>query len=168
VFRSPFMNSVASSTRVLIVGADRALRARLMRVVARIAHVEGCRSFKAARARLAASPYDLLVTDARLAEYSGIHLVYVAKLAHPATRAVVYDRDGDLEIAAVVHRAGAFFEVAPRLLVTLPSYVAAPLPAADRRKATIFDRRLLPRGGRRLGDRQVVRSAIASASPAHY
>jgi DNA-binding NtrC family response regulator len=162
------MNSVASGTRVLIVAPDRALRARLTRVAARIAHVEGCSSFKSARQRLAASRYDLLVTDARLAEYSGIHLVYVAKLAHPTTRAVVYDRAGDLEIAASIHRAGAFFEVAPRLLVTLPAYVNAPLPTTDRRTPTMFDRRLLPRGGRRLGDRQVVKSAIAGVSAAHY
>jgi hypothetical protein len=162
------MNSVASGTRILVVGPDRALRGRLMRLAARLAHVEGCRSFKSARARVAASPYDLLVTDARLAEYSGIHLVYVARLAHPTTRALVYDKDGDFEIAASVHRAGAFFEVAARLLLTLPSYLVAPLPATDRRMPTIFDRRLLPRGGRRLGDRQLVRSATTSASLAHY
>jgi hypothetical protein len=139
-----------------------------MRVAARIAHVEGCRSFTSARARLGTSPYDLVVTDARLCEYSGIHLVYIAKLARPSIRAVVYDNDGDVEIATRVHRAGAFFEIAARLLVTLPSYVIAPLPVADRRIATVPDRRLLPRGGRRLGDRQVARSAITGGAPAHY
>jgi DNA-binding NtrC family response regulator len=162
------MNSARFGTRIFIVGRDRALRARLMRVAARTAHADGCGSFKSARARLTASRYDLLVTDARLGAYSGIHLVYLAKLAHPSIRAVVYDKDGDLEIGASVHRSGAFFEVAPRLLLTLRSYIVAPLPATDRRMLTISDRRLLRRGGRRLGDRQVVRSATASAPLAHY
>jgi len=162
--RSPSMRSVSSSIRVLIVGPDRTLRARLLRVAARNADVEGCRSFKAARTRLQTSPYDLLVTDARLFEYNGIHLVYLARLSHPPTRAIVYDKDGDLAIASSVHRAGAFFEVASRLLVTLPSYVTALLPPADRRTPAVFDRRMMPRGGRRLSDRQVA----SIPAVAHY
>jgi DNA-binding NtrC family response regulator len=157
------MNS-ASDRRVLIVGPDQALRARFTKVAARIAHVDGCRSFKSARARLEGTPYDLLVTDARLSEYNGIHLVYLANVVRASARAVVYDTAGDLGVAADVHRAGAFFEVAPRLLVTLPSYIAASLPPNDRRTPTIFDRRTLPRGGRRLWDRHM----LASPSLAHY
>ena len=153
------MNSVVPTRRVLIVGPDSALRAGLITVAARTAHVEGCRSFTSARARLDSTAYDLIVTDARLSEYNGLHLVYLSKFLHASARAIVYDRDGDLGVAADVHHAGAFFEVAPRLLVTLPSYIDAPLPPADRRAPTAFDRRALPRGGRRLWDRHMLESA---------
>ena len=158
------MNSVAPARRVLIVGPDPTLRAGLMTVAARTAYVEGCRSFNSARARLHAKAYDLIVTNARLSEYNGINLVYLSKLVHASARAIVYDRDGDLGVAADVHQAGAFFEVAARLLVTLPSYITAPLPATDRRTPAAFDRRTLSRGGRRLWDRHM----LESASLVHY
>jgi DNA-binding NtrC family response regulator len=153
------MNLVASASRVLVVGPDHSLRSRLVTVAARTAHVEDFPTFKSARQRLETTPYDLIVTDARLSEYNGLHLVYLAKFAHASVRAIVYDREGDLGVAADVHHAGAFFESAPRLLVTLPSYIAAiaaPLPQTDRRAPVSFDRRSLPRGGRRLWDRHLL------------
>lgn len=153
------MHPVANTRRVLIVGPDPTLRAGLMTVAARTAHVEGCRSFKSARALVDATPYDLIVTDARLCEYNGVHLVYLSKSAHPSSRAIVYDTDGDFGVASDVHQAGAFFEVAPRLLVTLPSYISAPLPPSDRRAPAAFDRRTLPRGGRRVWDRHLLERA---------
>jgi PleD family two-component response regulator len=164
VSRSPSMNILPSSTRVLIVAPDRAVRTRLMRAAAASARIDGCSSFKLARARLETTPYDLVVTDARLAEYNGIQLVYLARRSHPATRAIVYDKDGDLNIGASVHRAGAFFEVVARLLVTLPAYLTMRLPPADRRTAVAFDRRTMPRGGRRLWDRQTVEAASLTHS----
>jgi DNA-binding NtrC family response regulator len=157
------MNSVAPARRVLIVGPHQALRAGLMAVAARTAHVDGCRSFKSARVKLQGPPYDLIVTAARLLEYNGLHLVYLARFAHPSVRAVVYGGDEDLGVAADVHRAGAFFEVAPRLVVTLPAYIAAPLPPTDRRAPAPFDRRSLPRGGRRLWDRHLLERVSVGA-----
>jgi DNA-binding NtrC family response regulator len=153
------MNPVASASRVLVVGPDHSLRSRLVTVAARTAHVESCPTFKSARLRLETTPYDLIVTDARLSEYNGLHLVYLAKFAHASVRAIVYDREGDVGVAADVHQAGAFFESVPRLLVTLPSYIAAitaTLPQTDRRGPASFDRRSLPRGGRRLWDRHLL------------
>jgi DNA-binding NtrC family response regulator len=134
-----------------------------MTIARRTAHVEGCRSFESARSRLEQTPYDLLVTDARLSAYNGIHLVYLAKFADASARAIVYDREGDVGVASEVHRAGAFFELAPRLLVTLPAYIAAPLPTTDRRAPAVFDRRMLPRGGRRLWDRETFESVSSLA-----
>jgi DNA-binding NtrC family response regulator len=157
------MNPVASASRVLVVGPDHSLRNRLVSVAARTAHVEGCPTFKAARARIETTPYDLIVTDARLSEYNGLHLVYLAKFAQPEARAVVYDREGDLGVAADVHHAGAFFEAAPRLIVSLPSYIAARLPPADRRSSVSFDRRAYPRGGRRLWDRHLLQHPLQTA-----
>ncbi len=155
------MNAVAATRRVLIVGPDQAVRAGLMTIAARFAHVDGCQSFKSARARLEDASYDLVVTDARLLEYNGLHLVYLAQSAHTPAQAIVYDREGDLGVAADVRRAGAFFELAGRLLVTLPAYLTAPLPSIDRRASAAFDRRALPRGGRRLWDRHLLEHATA-------
>jgi hypothetical protein len=159
------MNPVAPAPRVLVVGPDAALRTALVAVAARATpHVDSSRTFKSARAHLNAAQYDLIVTDARLSEFNGLHLVYLSKFARASARAIVYDKDGDLGVAADVRRAGAFFDLAPRLLITLPSYIVAPLPPADRRTPTNFDRRTLPRGGRRLWDRHL----LESVSQAQY
>jgi hypothetical protein len=156
------MNLVAIARRVLIVGPDPALSAALVAAASRSAVVDSSRSFKSARAHLSETAYDLLVTDVRLSEYNGLHLVYLSQLAQAPPRAIVYDRGGDIALAADIHRAGAFFEVASRLVITLPSYLAAPLPPADRRTPAAFDRRTLPRGGRRLWDRHLLTRASSS------
>jgi DNA-binding NtrC family response regulator len=155
------MNSVVAPRRVLVVGPDPALRSALIAIASRSAAVDGSRSFKSARAHLASTAYDLIVTDVRLAEYNGLHLVYLSKVAPTPAKAIVYDSHGALDLVSEVHRAGAFFEVPDRLLVTLPAYIAAPLPSADRRRPTAFDRRTFPRGGRRLWDRHMLASASA-------
>ena len=156
------MDSSAAATRVLIVGLDLALCGGLAEVIASRAQVHCCNSFRSALAYMDAVAQDLIVTDLRLAEYNGLHLVYRARVAGSPARAIVYDKDGDLGVAAEVHRAGAFFEVANRLLITLPSYIAAPLPPSDRRVPTRFDRRAEPRGGRRLWDRHILSSEMSS------
>jgi CheY-like chemotaxis protein len=152
----------AAARRVLIVGLDLALRRGLAETIAARAHVHSCGSFKSALAHMEATAFDLLVTDVRLAEYNGLHLVYRASLSVSPPRAIVYDKDGDLGLAAEVRRACAFFEVANRLLVTLPSYIAAPLPPADRRATIHFDRRVAARGGRRLWDRHILSAGPSS------
>ena len=112
-----------------------------------------------------AATYDLIVTDVRLGEYNGVHLAHLALLAAsgpPATRAIVYDKDGDPGAARAAHQAGAFFEVASRLLITLPAYLGNPLPPIDRRSARASDRRAAPRGGRRLWDIHLLAAGVAS------
>ena len=156
------MDSTAAATRVLIVGLDLALCRGLAEVIASRAQVHCCNSFKSALAYMQSVAQDLIVTDLRLAEYNGLHLVYRASLADSPARAIVYDKDGDLGLATEVHRAGAFFEVANRLLITLPSYIAAPLPPEDRRVPPRFDRRAEPRGGRRLWDRHILAASTSS------
>jgi DNA-binding NtrC family response regulator len=156
------MESAASATRVLIVGLDQALCGGLAEVIALRAQVHCCNSFRSALAYMDAVAQNLIVTDLRLNEYNGLHLVYRARVADSPARAIVYDKDGDLGVATEVHRAGAFFEVANRLLITLPSYIAASLPPSDRRVPTRFDRRAEPRGGRRLWDRHILSAEVSS------
>ena len=110
--------------------------------------------FPAARARLHAQPPRLLVTALRLREYNGLHLVYLAARAGLPTRSVVYTDDPDRAAAAESRTAGAFYEVRPQLTLSLPAYIAASLPPSDRRDGVRFDRRKMPRGGRRAYDQR--------------
>jgi DNA-binding NtrC family response regulator len=110
--------------------------------------------FPAARARLHAQPPRLLVTALRLREYNGLHLVYLAARAGLPTRSVVYTHVPDPAAALETRTAGAFYEVRSQLALSLPSYITAALPAADRRGGISFDRRQLPRGGRRAYDQR--------------
>jgi DNA-binding NtrC family response regulator len=110
--------------------------------------------FPAARARLHAQPPRLLVTALRLREYNGLHLVYLAARGGLPTRSVVYTDVPDHTAALETRRAGAFYEVRPQLALSLPSYITAALPPADRRGGISFDRRHLPRGGRRAYDQR--------------
>lgn len=116
--------------------------------------IDSCDSFEAARSRIRADSYDLLVTNVRLKAYNGLHLVYLAKLANASVPAIVYDERTNLGLACEVQRACAFYELGHRLPLTLPRYIGAVLPPADRRNPSAFDRRQCPRGGRRLWDRR--------------
>jgi DNA-binding NtrC family response regulator len=143
------------TTRLLLVEPDPLTRAALSAAGGRSARVDACSSFHSARARLNATAYDLIVTAARLREYNGIHLVYLARNAHAPTNAIVYDEQVDPGFAVEVQRARAFYELAERLRVSLSAYVDASLPVTDRRTPAISDRRQTPRGGRRKWDRHI-------------
>ena len=112
--------------RLLIVEPDSALRAALGAVAGRLAQVDAARSFQIARTHLQEAAYDLIVTNARLKDYNGLHLVYLAKLSDWPVRAVVYTEQADPGVATEVPRAGAFYELAQRLRVTPPT--SSPLP----------------------------------------
>jgi DNA-binding NtrC family response regulator len=152
------------TTRLLLVEPDPLTRAALSAAGGRSARVDACSSFHSARARLNATAYDLIVTAARLREYNGIHLVYLARNAHEPTNAIVYDEQIDPGFAAEVLRARAFYEVAQRLPVSLSAYIDATLPAMDRRAPAVSDRRLSPRGGRRKWDRHISKDSLDETS----
>ena len=112
-----------------------------------VADVVACSDFRAARTQLLARPPDLLVTNLRLQAYNGLHLVHL--MEGTPTRCIVYGRYDDRFLAQEVQAAGAFFEHAMRLPRALAPYVHALLPPRDRRNPNVFDRRGIPRGGRR-------------------
>jgi hypothetical protein len=91
-----------------------------------------------------------------------VHLAYLAKRAQTGTHVVVYDERTDLGLAREIQSAGAFYDLAQRLMVTLPAYVGAPLPEADRRQPGSYDRRSSQRGGRRRWDSH---SLVARPTP---
>lgn len=141
-----------AAMRVLLVTPTIALRAAIAESLAPHATVDACAGFDAARARLLAGRYDLLVTALRLREYNGLQLVYLANTFQLPTRTIVFDGDFDVHLAAQAQAAGAFFEHAERVAVAAPQYLGATLPARDRRDPVRFDRRVMPRGGRRAAD----------------
>ena len=152
---------VAHSIRLLIVEPDPAFGASLEAAAQRFAAITVCHSFQSARTQLHSDAYDFLVTNLRLSEHNGLHLVYLG-VEHPPGHAVVYDDPANPGVVSEVQRAGAFYEVAHRLPITLPAYITAKLPAADRRARAVFDRRQSARGGRRRWDRH---AHVAQESP---
>ena len=138
--------------RLLLVEPNDVSRQILAAAAASIVEVESHRKFETARARLWSAPFDFLVTNVRLGAYNGLHLVYVSSHGHGTPRAIVYSDERDPGLAREVRRAGAFYEVATCLPVTLAAYVRGTLPDQDRRDPAITDRRNQVRGGRRCWD----------------
>jgi len=142
---------------VLVVEPNARFAARLRQAVQTVSHVETQKKFESAKKRLAERPYDFVITNLRLADYNGLHLVYLAAThSAPAPRCIVYTKERDPWIAHEVKHAKAFYEIAECLPVTLIAYVTSALPATDRRDAAQPDRRSGARsGGRRCWDRHV-------------
>jgi DNA-binding NtrC family response regulator len=138
--------------RLLLVEPNDVSRQILAAAAASVTEVESHRIFETARARLWSAPFDFLVTNVRLGAYNGLHLVYVSSHGHGTPRAIVYSDQRDPGLAQEVRRAGAFYEIATCLPVTLAAYVKGTLPDRDRRDPVITDRRSLVRGGRRCWD----------------
>jgi hypothetical protein len=138
-----------NSPTVMIVEPDAERLSLLVLSLTGVARVVGSPDFHAARARLLLEPPELLVTNVRLREYNGIHLVM---LASASTRSLVYMDPEDLVLLREAQRVGAFVESPERLLLSLPSYVGAALRLRDRRDLLRFDRRSTARGGRRSAD----------------
>ena len=138
--------------RLLLVEPNDVSRQILAAAAASVTEVESHRIFETARARLWSEPFDFLVTNVRLGAYNGLHLVYVSSHGHGTPRAIVYSDERDRGLAQEVRRAGAFYEVAACLPVTLAAYVKGTLPDRDRRDPANTDRRSQIRGGRRCWD----------------
>jgi hypothetical protein len=134
---------------VVIVEPDADRLSLLVLSVTGVATVLSFPDFLAARARLLLEPPELLVTNIRLRNYNGIHLVM---LAPASTRSVVYMDPEDLVLLREAQRVGAFVESPERLMLSLPSHVGAVLRVRDRRDLLRFDRRSTARGGRRAAD----------------
>ena len=113
------------------------------------------RDFESAKRRLGTLRFDFVVSNLRLAAFNGLHLAYAVNAVTP-TRCIIYTDSREPALAQDVRRAGAFYEVADRLPVTLPAYLSGNLPPSDRRDPAIPDRRAPFRGGRRVWDRQLL------------
>lgn len=141
------------SPQVLLVEPDLERRIVLSTLLAPVAHVRSAVDFITARRSLSMTRYDLLVSNIRLGDHNGLHLVYHAHATD--TRSVIYAEDDYLYFARLARAAGAFCERCGRAPIALPGYLAGALPPSDRRDPAVVDRRFAPvfRGGRRCADR---------------
>ena len=137
---------------VMLVDPDPVVLRRLEEALQGVATTVSFDEFSAARKRIVDLPVQLLVTNLRLQEFNGLHLVYVARTLSDRVPCVVYDREYELGLARMARQTGAFYERFERLPATLVSYVLMELPAADRRDPARTDRRQQQRGGRRAAD----------------
>ena len=112
-----------------------------------------CTRFEHARTLLQSGrTLTALISNLRLGEFNGIHLVYLAKLADPETRALIYAGPHDELLAKEAQRAGAFYQRQSFLMFSLVNFLRSALPVTDRRNAGGADRRTSFRGGRRTTD----------------
>jgi DNA-binding NtrC family response regulator len=137
---------------LLIVEPDLALRSFLEEMADVRAAVESVADFPAARARLFATPFNLVVTNLRLGAFNGLHLAYLVASTGWPPRVVVYSDRLDPSLAREAQRVGAFCEHQRRLPYALSAYLNADLPRRDRRNPLTADRRSSYRGGRRAPD----------------
>jgi DNA-binding NtrC family response regulator len=143
------MPEPAARPHVLLVEPDEVARVILRNTALHAgARVESHAGFVTARARPDLGSFDFLVTNIRLEAYNGLHLAYLMTTYGPC-RSIAYSTERDPSLAREAQQAGAFYEVAPYLPVTLPAYLHASLPVRDRRDPGGTERRRLFRGGRR-------------------
>lgn len=140
--------------RLLIAEPDGAVRRMIRKACGKVVRRTECHNFETARAQLATRP-DALLTNLRLRDYNGLHLVLLAKASNRRARCVVHTSNLDPFLIREAQGIGAFFERTDRLPLALAGYLLADLPDRDRRDPERFDRRVAFRGGRRAVDQPV-------------
>jgi hypothetical protein len=128
----PFMRQA-----VLLVEPDDRLAAALADQARGVADVHRQAAFEAARAELLVTPFVFLVTNLRLGDYNGLHLVYLSAAAErPArARAIVYTVEYDRVAAREVRHAGALYETGERLTQAFAAYLSGALPGREGRSS---------------------------------
>jgi two-component system, NtrC family, response regulator HydG len=94
--------------RILVVDDEDSVRDSLHRALARQGHsADESPGVQSAMRKLGEGPFDLLLTDIRLKDGSGLDLVEQARRAHPAMRIVVMTAFGSVNVAVDAMRLGA-------------------------------------------------------------
>jgi DNA-binding NarL/FixJ family response regulator len=145
--------------RVLLVEPESSIRTGLHESIRAMADVYEKARFECARRLLASTPFDFVVSNIRLGPYNGLHLVHLSFSAGVRPRCIVYTAERDESLAREVRRAGAFYDTADCVPITLAAHLRGSVPTADRRNASAPDRRTTPRGGRRCLDVPLLRLA---------
>ena len=115
-----------------------------------------CATFAEARAQLATRRVAALLTDIRLAEFNGLHLVQLARSLHPRARLVVFSGYSDDVLQAEAERVGAPWLLKPMDLEALREHLAD-LPA-PRGESSARQHRL----------KTLTRTAFAAARPSTW
>jgi DNA-binding NtrC family response regulator len=140
------------SPRVLLVEPNARVAATLREVGRPLGTIDHHAAFETARASLLTTPFDFVITNLRLSEFNGLHLVHLVSSHLPTAKCIVYTDRRDPRLAREVQRAGAFYDTVECLPVTMSTYFRAKLPESDRRDPSLPERRGLFRGGRRCWD----------------
>lgn len=148
------------SNRVLLVEPSAVIASSLLVVGRALGSVEHHAKFESARATLATKSFDFVVANLRLHEFNGLHLVYLVSRSPRPPKCIVYTNVRNPALAREVQGAGAFYETAECLPVTLPAYLRGSLPSTDRRNPTTTDRRDAFRGGRRCWDEHLLENSM--------
>jgi DNA-binding NtrC family response regulator len=138
--------------RVLLVEPNAHVAATLRAAGRALGTIDHHVTFETARESLIHQPVDFVITNLRLSEFNGLHLVHLVASHVAGAKCIVYTDRRDPALAREVQRAGAFYETAECLPVTMAAYLRGNLPDLDRRDPQQTDRRGLPRGGRRCWD----------------
>jgi DNA-binding response OmpR family regulator len=86
--------------------------------------VLSCATFAEARAQLTTRRIAALLTDIRLAEFNGLHLVQLARTLHPRARLVVFSGYSDEVLQAEARSVGAVWLLKPLDLQTVREHLA--------------------------------------------
>jgi hypothetical protein len=141
--------------RVLLVEPSTLVANDLLSAGRAFATMDRYETFEAARAALD-KPFNFLITNLRLSDFNGLHLVHLVSGSLRPPRSIVYTEVRDAALAREVQRAGAFYETAECLAVAMGAYLRGSLPPSDRRNPARPDRRGAFRGGRRCWDEHVL------------
>jgi two-component system response regulator RegA len=91
--------------------------------------VVACSTFAEARAQIMCPPIAALITDIRLEEYNGLHLVQLARSLQPHARLVVFSGFADPVLEAEAEMAGAIWLLKPIHFEQLGEHLAGLSPA---------------------------------------
>jgi DNA-binding NtrC family response regulator len=90
--------------------------------------VVACSTFGQARAQITSRPIAALITDIRLEEFNGLHLVQLARSLQPHARLVVFSGFADTVLEAEAETAGATWLLKPIHLEQLAAQLAGLSP----------------------------------------
>jgi NtrC-family two-component system response regulator AlgB len=95
--------------RLLIVDDEKNIRSNLAAFFQSIGHdPQSAESGRQAQAMIEAAPYDLVLTDFRMAEMNGLELLTQIKKRHPETLVILMTAYATVENAVAAMKAGAF------------------------------------------------------------
>jgi len=86
--------------------------------------VLSCATFAEARAQLGTRRVAALLTDVRLVEFNGLHLVQLARTLHPRARLVVFSGHPDEVLEHEAHAVGALWLIKPLDLSMVREHLA--------------------------------------------
>ena len=100
------------SSRILVIDDERSVTDALQTILTDMGHrVESAKSGATAKEQLKGSPFDLVFTDLRLPDASGIDLLGLIKSDTPNTEVIVMTAHGSLDIAIEAIKRGAFYYI---------------------------------------------------------